>query len=108
MEVRKVEEIYFLRSGKVINKIDLTNVDYVLSYGNFCKFYFNNQYLLVSMTLNEVEERFAGKEFVRVHRSCIVPLQKIEKIVDNVIYIGSVCLPIGRVYREEFYKKILG
>jgi DNA-binding LytR/AlgR family response regulator len=107
MEEKKLEDIYFFRSGKTINKVILADVDYILAYGNFCKFFTKREFVVVPLTLSKAEDKFVDKGFVRIHRSCIVPLQKIEKIIDNVVYIDMACLPIGKLYRENFYKKIL-
>jgi DNA-binding LytR/AlgR family response regulator len=67
----------------------------------------SNKQLTVGSTLKEIEELLNEKEFIRIHRSCIVSIKKIEKIKDNIVYINNVNLPIGKLYREDFYNKIL-
>lgn len=105
--VNNKNQIHFFKTGTSIYKVDLLMIDYILAYGNYSKIVMSNKQLTVGSTLKEIEELLNEKEFIRIHRSCIVSIKKIEKIKDNIVYINNVNLPVGKLYREDFYNKIL-
>lgn len=97
----------FFKAGTAIYKIDLDKISYIQAYGNFYKLYMNDEMLVISEPLKEIETVLDASDFVRIHRSCIVPIRKIEKVADHMVYINNVKLPVGKLYRSSFYKKIL-
>ena len=105
--VKNYNQIHFFKTGTSIYKVDLSMVDYILAYGNYSKIVMPNKQLTVGDTLKEIEELLNEKEFIRIHRSCIVSIKKIEKIKDNIVYINNINLPVGKLYREEFFNRIL-
>jgi DNA-binding LytR/AlgR family response regulator len=64
--------------------------------------------IVVRMTMKSVEEKLPSKEFVRVHRSFIVPLSRIDKIRNKIIHLQDVEIPIGNKYEEIIGKKYEG
>ncbi len=61
---------------------------------------------LVNSSLKAVEEGFPSTRFVRVHRSYIVNLQKIDAIEEDDIVIGEVRIPIGKTYRDKLMTRL--
>ena len=101
-----LENVCFFKAGKTIHKIDLTSIDYVLAYGNYSKLYMASKQLVVGMPLKDIEEKLSEESFVRIHRSCIVSIRKIEKIYENTVYMNNINLAIGKQFRNLFYEKI--
>jgi DNA-binding LytR/AlgR family response regulator len=56
--------------------------------------------------MKEIESKLSNKEFVRVQRSFIVRIDKINSIEDNYIIINDKEIHIGKSYKEEFSKKL--
>jgi two-component system response regulator LytT len=60
--------------------------------------------------MKAIEKQLPLVQFVRVHRSYIINLAKIERIVDNTIIVkidkGNKSVPIGKAYKENFMKCI--
>ena len=56
--------------------------------------------------MKEIESKLSNKEFVRVQRSFIVRIDKINSIEDNHIIINDKEIHIGKSYKEEFSKKL--
>jgi DNA-binding LytR/AlgR family response regulator len=57
------------------------------------------------MPMKEIMEKLNSTEFIRVHRSFILPFSKIEAVRGNTIFIGDQEFPIGRTYAEEFFSR---
>ena len=56
------------------------------------------------MTMKAILSKLPAEEFIRVHRSFIVPLKRIEQVRNKVILTGGREIPLGSSYEEEFFK----
>ena len=56
--------------------------------------------------MKEIESKLLNKDFIRVHRSFIVRVDKINSIEDNYVVINDKEIHIGKSYKEEFSKKL--
>lgn len=59
------------------------------------------------LSLKNLEENLAGKAFIRVHKSYVVAIGKIEGIEGNEIFIQNSKIPISRNYREQVIKQVV-
>ena len=59
-------------------------------------------------SLKSIEESLPSDKFIRVHRSYIVPIDKIKTLDGNQVQIGDKLIPIGRSYKEEVMKRVFG
>ena len=55
--------------------------------------------LMVSETMTTIEKNLSSSHFVRVHKSYIVSIKKINEIRGNIITIGKTNIPIGSTYK---------
>jgi DNA-binding LytR/AlgR family response regulator len=55
------------------------------------------------MTMKKVLERLPTTGFFRVHRSFIVPLNKIESVRNKTVYLPNVQVPLGASYEDDFF-----
>jgi DNA-binding LytR/AlgR family response regulator len=102
----KQDEFMFLRSGKVDHRIVFTDIRYIEGYGNFVKVYMSKKMILVAETMTAIEKRLPEDRFLRVHKSYVVAVAKIDRIEDNMIRIGEKLIPIGKTYKREVEKNI--
>ncbi|HRG90987.1 MAG TPA: LytTR family transcriptional regulator DNA-binding domain-containing protein, partial [Chitinophagales bacterium] len=56
------------------------------------------------MTMKAIMEKLPAKEFIRVHRSFILPFSRIQNVRNKVITVAGTEIPIGSSYEEEFFK----
>lgn len=61
---------------------------------------------LLNTSLKTVEEKLSSSQFIRVHRSYIVNLDKVEALEEDDLIIGSNKIPIGKTYREKLMSRI--
>ena len=55
--------------------------------------------------MKEMIEKLSSDDFIRVHRSFILPYNKIEAVKGTTIFIGEMEFPIGRTYVELFFSR---
>lgn len=88
----------FIKSGYEQLKIELNDIIYVQSAGNYLHFILNNQKILSRLTMNEAEEMLPAAKFTRIHRSYIVANDKVTRIDKSFVWINDTSLPIGAGY----------
>ena len=81
--------------------IELDNLLYAQSFGNYVKLFTKNRTYLASTTTNEIKNGLPDSFFMRIHKSYIVALDKIEAIEKDFVVINKVKLPIGITYKRE-------
>lgn len=93
--------------GKLL-KINIDDIDYVEGLKNYVGIYHNGQKTLALLNMKDLEDRLPYDRFMRVHKSFIVSLKKIQGIDGNIIRLKNINAEIllGDTYKEIFMKKI--
>jgi DNA-binding LytR/AlgR family response regulator len=74
--------------------------------GDYVKIFTLNKFHAIHTTLKNVEDILPSSKFLRVHRSYIVALNKIEKIEEGVIVINNKTVPVADAYRATLNKRL--
>ncbi len=95
--------------GKLL-KINLADIDYIESMRNYMAIYYSGQKTMVYTSMKELEERLPKRQFIRVHKSFIIPISKITGIEGNIVRLKNVCteIQIGENYKAELMEIIKG
>lgn len=97
----------FIRADFSLMKIIINDIVYVEGLDDYLKIHLQNQKPVVArMTLKSLLEKLPGKDFVRIHRSFIVAIEKVERIKNKHVIIAGKELPIGSSYEEEVLKRL--
>jgi DNA-binding LytR/AlgR family response regulator len=98
-----------VRANYSLLRIYTENILYIEGMDDYLKIHVKDQRpIVVRMTMKSVEEKLPSNEFVRVHRSFIVPLSRIDKIRNKIIHLQGVEIPIGNKYEESIAAKYQG
>ena len=73
---------------------------------NYVAVYTFKEKIISLQNIKKFEEQLPKRLFIRVHKSYLVALNKIDSIERSRIYIREAVIPIGDLYREAFFKKI--
>jgi DNA-binding LytR/AlgR family response regulator len=95
--------------GKVL-KINLADIDFIESMKNYMAIHCGTQKILVYTSMKELEERLPKKLFIRVHKSFIIPINRITGIEGNLVRLKNVSaeIQIGENYKAELMEIIRG
>lgn len=96
----------FIKSGYDIIKVNIYDIQFIEGLKDYVKIYLPTQPILTLLNLKAIVDKLPAKKFVRVHRSYIVALEKIQAIKKNKIIIGDKEIPIGEHYKDEFFNLI--
>lgn len=94
----------FIKSGYEQIRVELDDILYVESNGNYMQFVLTDQKILSRLTMAEVEALLPGAGFIRIHRSYIVAKKHISRIGKNNVWINKTGLPVGPGYAHELEK----
>ncbi|MGB3007249.1 MAG: LytTR family DNA-binding domain-containing protein, partial [Chitinophagaceae bacterium] len=105
--VNEVEsEHIFIKENKVIRKLLIDDIFLLESKGDYVKIYTAEKYHIVHATLKLLEDKLPQSKFMRVHRSFIISMEKIDYIEENILYLNSIPVPLSESYRNIFLKKL--
>lgn len=106
--VSAMEDRLFIRSKGQMVKVLLKEILYAEADRNYCKVFTENESYLLSVPLRNIEAQLPADQFIRVHRSFVVNLQKIDAISEYHEYltIQSRQVPIARRAKEEVVKRL--
>ncbi|MBS1949344.1 MAG: response regulator transcription factor [Bacteroidetes bacterium] len=93
----------FVKSDYQMTKINLKEILYIEGLDDYIKIYLPQKSVLTLMTLKTISQKLPSKEFIRIHRSYIVPVSKIGNISKSKVKIGEKEIPIGISYSESFF-----
>jgi DNA-binding LytR/AlgR family response regulator len=95
----------FIRADYNLVKIALNEIIFIEGLDDYLKIHRDGQPPVVArMTMKAILEKLPVNDFIRVHRSYIIPLHRVEQIRNRIISIGSEEIPLGNSYAEAFFK----
>ena len=108
----KEDDYIFVKTeakGKLL-KINLADIDFIESMKNYMAIHAGGQKILVYTSMKELEERLPKKQFIRVHKSFIIPISRITGIEGNMVRLKNVSaeILIGESYKAELMEIIKG
>jgi len=96
-----------LRADYSLVKINIADILYIEGFDDYMKIYIENRKtLVVRMTMKAILEKLPETEFIRVHRSFIIPFSKIEQVRNKTILLAGNEIPVSATYEENLFKKI--
>jgi DNA-binding LytR/AlgR family response regulator len=95
------DDFVFLWSNKIEHKVKYAAIRYVEACGNSVEVYTDDEMITVWETMKTVEESLPKSAFLRVHKSFIVAIDRIDKIEQNKILMGETEIPIGKHYKKD-------
>ncbi len=97
----------YVRADYGLKKIAIEDILYIEALDDYTKIHLTDSRLVVvKMTMKKILEKLEHDDFVRVHRSFIVPLNRISTIRKKTIYLSGVEIPIGQSYRQNFERNL--
>lgn len=103
-----VQDFIFVKTEHKIQKIQLDDILYIEGLKDYISIFTKSERVITLQNMKKMEETLPKGEFIRVHKSYIISLDKVESIERSRIAIAGKIIPIGDTYRDEFFKLIDG
>jgi PAS domain S-box-containing protein len=101
-----IQSSFFVKKGSMLVKVYLENVSWIQAMDNYVVIQTNDDQFIVHSTMRDIEMKLPPKKFLRVHRSYIIPIDKINVLDENTVLIGDKTIPIGKSYKDAFMDRL--
>lgn len=102
-----LEESYlYFRSDRKTHKVSVKDIIFIESLKDYIKVVTIAKTIVTKQSISSIEERLPRTSFIRIHRSFIVALDKVQSYTPELIAIGNEELPVSRMYRHEVEKML--
>ncbi|MBL7765510.1 MAG: response regulator transcription factor [Chitinophagaceae bacterium] len=105
------QNYFFIRADYSLIKVMIDDILYIEGLSDYIKIHFDNQKPLVArQRMKNILERLPETEFVRIHKSYIVPVGKIAFLRNRMVHLKkgetTIELPTGKNYEEELMRRV--
>lgn len=91
----------FLKTGYEEEKVMLDDILYIEAEGNYMAYVLSNKKLLCRQNIGECISQLPANQFIRIHRSYIVAVNKIQKITRQSVWVASNEISVGASYEDK-------
>ncbi|MFC2090607.1 LytR/AlgR family response regulator transcription factor [Bacteroidota bacterium] len=105
-EKKNNEDFFFVKTEFRIQRIDFKEILYIEGMKEYLIIHLENEKVYTLQSFNEILSSLPESNFVRVHKSYIISLRRINSVQKNKIFIKEKAIPIGNTYKEAFLKRI--
>ena len=95
-----------LKSGNKLHHVRLAEIHCAQAAGNYVAFCTEGREILALMTMKEAVAVLSGGDFVRVHRSYVVNLRRVEVVEDDVVVVAGRRIPVAEGYRDQLIRAL--
>jgi DNA-binding LytR/AlgR family response regulator len=108
-DTSKIEDdrdYFFVKTGFIIERVDFDNILYIKGFREYLSISTHKKKILTLKSFKNILEFLPASNFIRVHNTYIVAINKITSIEKNQIQIGETLIPIGPKYKEDFFQML--
>lgn len=103
-----MSDFIFVKSEHKIQKVYLRDILFIEGLKDYISIFTPQERIITLQNMKKMEDALPERHFIRVHKSYIVSLNKIDSIERSRIWIGEKIIPVGDTYRDDFFKIIDG
>lgn len=96
----------FVKTENRLQKVAFSEILFIEGQGDYLKIVTTNARIMTLQNFKKFEATLPPENFIRVHKSYLVALNKIESITRNRIKIGNALIPVSDSYKNAFYEAI--
>ena len=97
---------FFVKTDTRMEKVNYADVLYVEGMGDYWRIFTANKRIMSLINYKKLEEILPSAQFIRVHKSFVVALDKIESIERNRIKVADRMIPLSETYKKTFFDLI--
>jgi DNA-binding LytR/AlgR family response regulator len=101
-EIMQTDEPFiYVKENKRVIKVHLSEILYIEGLSEYVQIYTDKKKIITKTTMTSLEEKLPEEGFMRIHKSFIVSLSRIEAFTSTTIEVPGKELPIGRSYKRS-------
>ncbi|MDN5201013.1 LytTR family DNA-binding domain-containing protein [Fulvivirgaceae bacterium BMA10] len=95
---------FFVKGDKKYHQVDLNDILFIEAFGNYAKLFLRDEMIITHEKISSYEELLPAGQFIRVHKSFMIAVDKINLVEGNRIIIQDHTIPIGQMYKLNVNK----
>ena len=99
------QEYFLVKSDRKFFRIKFDDILFVEGLKDYVIIHLDSQKIVTRMNMKGINDILPTNHFIRVNKSFIVNTEKIESFDNNDIFIKTFVIPIGNIYRDDFFNK---
>ncbi len=103
---RNDDQFVFIRDSNIVRKIRFDDILFLEAKGDYVNVYMQDKQYSIHSSLKSLEEKLPGSIFLRVHRSFIINVGKIDTLEGGTLIIQNKFVPVSDAYRSTLNKRI--
>lgn len=100
------KDYIFLKTEYRMVRINLCDILYIEGKGAYLHVITDTTRIMTLLSFKEIESLLPAKQFIRIHKSYLIAINKIDNIERNVVKIANMRIPIGKSYLKDFYLRL--
>ena len=96
----------YVKSDSRLIKVDLTKLTYIEALGDYVRIHSKLGKYTVLSTMKAMEVKLPDDQFMRVHKSYIVRVDKIQKVIKNEAHLEGYTVPVSRSYKDALKERL--
>ncbi|KAA1247718.1 LytTR family DNA-binding domain-containing protein [Aquimarina sp. RZ0] len=102
----KISDTLFVKDRSQFISVKINKILWVEAMDNYTQIITRDKKVLVNMFLKEFYKKVPQDKFLRIHRSYLVALDKIDKIENRFVFIGDKNIPISKAYKSQLIERL--
>jgi len=101
-------DFLFIKAERRFYKINFSDIKFIEGLKDYVVIHTRHQKLITAMNLKTIHQKISGETFIRVSKSYVVNMNYIDSFDNHNIYIEDSEIPLGEVYRSDFFTRFAG
>lgn len=106
ISAEKGEDHIFIKSENKLVRLQNSEILYIESMGDYVRFVTRDRKYMTLNTIKNLEEKVNRQVFMKVHRSYIINMSKVDNIRENALFIQGIEIPISKAHKSEVLRRI--
>ena len=100
------KDYLLIKADHKVHRIKYGDIIYIQSMREYVAFHTDNGRILSLNSLKQLEEELPPERFIRVHKSYMVAIGRINTMEGNLLHVGKEKIPVGANYRDALVKRV--
>ncbi|WP_299460251.1 response regulator [uncultured Microscilla sp.] len=101
-----LSDTLFIKDKSQFTAVKVTDILWVEAMDNYALIITKTQKVVANLFLKDIAQKLPNERFLRIHRSYIIALDKVEKIEDNAAQINQTMIPISKSYKHQLLTRL--
>ena len=100
-----ITDFIFIRENSRFKKVSIESILFVEALGSYTDIYTDSGKITLAINLKTFTENLDNPKFMRIHRSFLINLSKIDEYEGNCVFINKTMIPISSTHKDEFLNR---